>query len=488
MCHIIQNAKFAHFCLINSHITHSSIRISWPFQIDKCWQRRNLSLYGKILICKTFLLSQISYTIQALVPPVKIINAIDLLLFKFIWQKKHSNKKAFEKIKRKVICQPIEKGGLGMISIKSQTKLFHLKWIKNAIEFKATNEKEHGMTDCIFKGLGGFNYFLSFSSRLEETDLPQNMTRFWKSVVITWSAFKYNEEAAETDNLENLLSQSLFFNKNISYKGKQLFFHKWVRSDVKYVFQFMEQGRWSSKSEVEEKINRYPNLHFEYYALINGIPSRWKDVITSQAEGLSSHHNINILDVMRSNLSKSLKLLDHSNNILRQKLEGENSEICGRNFWKRKNNYDINPNFKMAKLATKESRLRLLHFKILHNIYPSNILLKKMGIKDSDLCEFCNERDIIEHMFINCKLLNGFWADVFQTIYIHTNERFPQTENDILFGYNYESVKVGKDKINTANHILLIAKLSISKFRYGKTKNISLIFESEMNIRNKYFY
>ena len=142
----------------------------------------------------------------------------------------------------------------------------------------------------------------------------------------------------------------------------------------------------------------------------------------------------------------------------------------------------------MAKLATKESRLRLLHFKILHNIYPSNILLKKMGIKNSDLCEFCKERDIIEHMFINCKLLKGFWRDVFQTIYNHTNVRFPQTENDILFGYNYGSVKVGKDKINTANHILLIAKLSISKFRYGQIKNITLIFESEMNIRKKFFF
>ena len=471
----------------------SDISQNWDSKIDNIkqlicrWQRRNLSLYGKIIICKTFLLPQISYTIQALAPPEKNINTIDLLLFKFIWQKKHSNKKAFEKIKRKVLCQPIEKGGLAMISVKSQAKLFQLKWIKNAIESKIINEKEHGMIDCIFQGLGGISYFLSFSSKLEETDLPENMTKFWKSVVLTWSEFKYNEELVENDQLDNLLSQPLFFNKNISYKGKHLFFHKWVKSEVKFVFQFMEHGRWNSKNEVEEKINRYPNLHFEYYALINGIPPRWLDSLTSNAEAVLSHQKINTVDVLRANLTKSLKLLDHSNNILRQKLTGENIEICGRNFWNRKNNYDINPNFKMAKLATNESRLRLLHFKILHNIYPSNILLKKMGIKNSDLCEYCKERDIIEHMFINCKLLKGFWRDVFQTIYKHTNERFPQTENDILFGYNYETVRVGKDKINIANHILLIAKLSISKFRYGKTKNIALIFETEMNLRKKSF-
>ena len=451
------------------------------------WQRRNISLYGKILICKTFLLSQISYSIQALAPPEKILNTIDLLLFKFIWQKKYSNKKAFEKIKRKVICQSVENGGLSMISIKTQAKLFQLKWIKNALEFKPVDEKENSMIDCIFKSLGGFYYFLSFSSRLNETDLPQNMTRFWKSVARTWSEFKFNEESVEVEVSKDIASEPLFFNKNISYKGRPLFFQTWVRSGVKFMFQFMEHERWKSKAQIEEKVNRDPNLHFDYYALINGIPPRWKISLTSQTDYLTSNNIINEEEVMHKNVKEALKLLDHNNNKLRQKLSGENVEICGLNFWKRKYGVDISPNFKMASFATKESRLRLLHFKILHNIYPTNILLKKMGIKNSDRCEFCDERDVIEHMFINCKLLKYFWNNVFQTIYNHTNVKFPQTDKDILFGYNYESVKSGKDKINTANHILLIAKLSISKFRYGKTKNIGLIFESEMNIRNKFF-
>ena len=67
-----------------------------------------------------------------------------------------------------------------------------------------------------------------------------------------------------------------------------------------------------------------------------------------------------------------------------------------------------------------------------------------------------------------------------------TNENFQISDNNILFGLNYESFKCNKNKIDTANHILLIAKMSISKLRYGKFNNINIIFESEMNIRKKF--
>ena len=74
--------------------------------------------------------------------------------------------------------------------------------------------------------------------------------------------------------------------------------------------------------------------------------------VISSTEISSNHHKINTVDVMRSNLTKSLRLLDHSNNTLSQKIAGKNTKICGINFWKRKNNYDINPNFRKAQVAT----------------------------------------------------------------------------------------------------------------------------------------
>ena len=54
-------------------------------------------------------------------------------------------------------------------------------------------------------------------------------------------------------------------------------------------------------------------------------------------------------------------------------------------------------------VVTKETRLRVLQWKILHNIYPTNILLYKMKVRDDRMCSYCNDAvDCIEHFFFDC--------------------------------------------------------------------------------------
>ena len=64
-------------------------------------ENREISFCGRIIQCKTFLLSQINYVIQSLALPEQVLNEIDSLL-KLIWQKRGCNKIVFEKIKREV--------------------------------------------------------------------------------------------------------------------------------------------------------------------------------------------------------------------------------------------------------------------------------------------------------------------------------------------------------------------------------------------------
>ena len=54
---------------------------------------------------------------------------------------------------------------------------------------------------------------------------------------------------------------------------------------------------------------------------------------------------------------------------------------------------------KTIKKCTKESRLQLLHWIILHDIYPTSILLHKIGICSSNKCLFCGEVDYLELFF-----------------------------------------------------------------------------------------
>ena len=52
------------------------------------WKRRNLTLYGKINIVKTFGLSKLIYNTSVLVIPENFVKEIDKLIFNFIWDGK----------------------------------------------------------------------------------------------------------------------------------------------------------------------------------------------------------------------------------------------------------------------------------------------------------------------------------------------------------------------------------------------------------------
>ena len=111
-------------------IPASAIDDNWLPRIENIqrtivtWSKRNYSIMGKICIVKPLLLPQIIFAMQAFVAPADIIKKLTTLFFRFIWKKKYSNTKAFEKVKRRIMCQKMEEGGLSMINVDDLKKSF----------------------------------------------------------------------------------------------------------------------------------------------------------------------------------------------------------------------------------------------------------------------------------------------------------------------------------------------------------------------------
>ena len=92
------------------------------------WRQRSLTLYGKILIIKTFALSQILYAMSVLNIPDNYMKEIDEIIYEFLWSCKQ------HKVKKRVIIQSLENGGCGMIDLAEIDKVQKLKWIKKILE------------------------------------------------------------------------------------------------------------------------------------------------------------------------------------------------------------------------------------------------------------------------------------------------------------------------------------------------------------------
>ena len=157
---------------------------------------------------------------------------------------------------------------------------------------------------------------------------------------------------------------------------------------------------------------------------------------------------------------------------------------CNEVFWKNNLNFDISDHYDIAKKSTTESRLRLLHFKIMHNIYPTYVLLHKMKIKTSPLCPSCQVPDFIEHFFFDCVQINWFWQFIVTYIQVKINKKVILSRKNILIGSTYsDHTELTNKEIDFINCIVLLGKLCINKFKYGSLKNLTLIFEYEVAFR-----
>ena len=122
----------------------SLLEENWNTKLDnlirsiKQWENRNPTLYGKVILAKTLLLSQFSHILQVLALPQNILTRINTVVYRFLWKRKYNNKKAFEKIKRSVLSLDFEEGGLKMINIENQQKMFLTKWSAKLIQEKDT--------------------------------------------------------------------------------------------------------------------------------------------------------------------------------------------------------------------------------------------------------------------------------------------------------------------------------------------------------------
>ena len=165
---------------------------------------------------------------------------------------------------------------------------------------------------------------------------------------------------------------------------------------------FNDEGYLRSVNDIIIIVANSAARQFQYNAVFNSIPAEWR-----VRSGVNQ--------IVEPTLFWDKNLLLLSTKDIRRQLTGLNySQPCSVGFWSRKFSYDLDSRTWMISYScTKETRLLVLHWKLLHNIYPTNIMLKKMNVRNSEMCSFgCGEKDYIEHFFFSCRVAKKLWCHV----------------------------------------------------------------------------
>ena len=410
------------------------------------WNRRNISLFGRIQVIKSLALSKIVHFLIALPTPEKeYMRRIDKRFYRFLWRSKPP------KIKIKVLEMDYCKGGLKMVNIFSFEKTLKIKWVKQL------NSKQDAWT--IIPTKYNIHCLLEYGNKFPKKLLNSITNPFWRSVVKSYS---YIQELCSTDPDLTILSEPIWFNDPIKIGYIKL----WEQKGLKCVGDmFNTWGELRTRQEIQEMFNI--NINFlDYLRIVKALPEKWiKKIRENQNQNMSpspwcSTFSRKVLANTKDNPVFKKYMLAH--NIITPTAERswENHVLLpdNENFW---------PSvYLIPHILIKDVNQKIFQYKILHRLTATNRKLKICGIKQTEICDRCKEEtETITHLFCDCSSNNNIWKNMIDWLNSLGYRLGYLTDIQILFG---------DPKLDPiVNKIIIICKYQIFKTK-SNNNTISL--------------
>ena len=148
--------------------------------VSKClssWRSRSLSLSGKALVANALALSRVWYVASLVYMPSWVLRELNSLLFSFFW----SGKK--DKVSRKVVVQPKDRGGFGVVSIELKVQALLVQWFRRFV-----NSPNSWVSLLSFWCLDRFGVDLSDVISSPSAYVLSRLPRFYESCFRAWCA------------------------------------------------------------------------------------------------------------------------------------------------------------------------------------------------------------------------------------------------------------------------------------------------------------
>ena len=408
------------------------------------WSRRYLTLYGKVTVVKTLLVSQFVYLIiPLLTPPKETMNKIQADMYKFIWSGKP------DKIKRGVTTNTKAHGGIDMIDFKEFFTALKVKLVGVLISDQYNPTWKH----IVLGQLIDENIEISI-----ENNLVKPGCKFTSDLLAHYDGFLNKAEQAGSC----IRNRCAWKSKFITDIGRPLFNQHLVDYGITYVSDFL--------CEDQNK---------EYY-----VPSfaEFKTVIMGGMGIINSSMYLKLkMGIKRAYPGQKLKQINKdlkASILLNKKGKTKGSgEIRTSIMYNRVEFGDINPCvkwvtyfqadipwvevFETLYMTTGTNKLLEFQYKLIHRVATSRDMRMKMKIATTDLCHLCGiSIETIEHQQFNCTYTKNFRNNLEARLKSAFPDLSDQQEIDIVVCTNNNKI---------VNFLRIIANWYISK-KYHKQK------------------
>lgn len=229
-------------------------------KVIETWSKRKITLQGKITIIKSLAISKFVHLFIALPhPPSELIQKLNRLFFKFLWNL------GPDRIKRKNIIKSLSDGRLKMIHIDNFIHALKITWLRRHIQQKYSTWNE--LSKCNM----GLIYTLGDGYAKSKAGEIQNP--FWKDLLKSWISFC---KQVKIENLEDVLNSPIWYNSKLN-QGHNLFIKDWYDKGVRQVVDLInETGQLYQFNDFKNKYN-VNGTFLDYMSLLRKLPRELKN-------------------------------------------------------------------------------------------------------------------------------------------------------------------------------------------------------------------
>ena len=288
-----------------------------------------------------------------------------------------------------------------------------------------------------------FTFLISCNYDVKTLTLD-NLPDFYHSILEYWQYFKMLS-INETD----IKDEVLWNNRNILIDEKPVFYRNWFSKNIIHLHHLLnDHGKFYAFDEFKTKYNLDAPFT-AFYGLIEAIPSAWKSKLKRCGQINNIKHTDNQVLSTRSIYSTMLKSTCVQ--------PTSQSKILRHNFTEN----NVHKVYQLPFTITKEVKIIMFQYKIIHNILPTQMSLHRDGISDSDLFPFCKrEKQTLNHLFVNCTKATCFWKTFQDWWYEKTQETLRLNQSQILYGC-FEKTS----QWQALNYSIILAKYHIFCFQ-----------------------
>ena len=353
------------------------------------WRIRNLTLYGKINVIKSLLIPKVVFQATILPIPMNFVKELEKIIYNFIWGKR-------DKIKRRVIINKYEDGGLQMIDLENQFLALKASWF-NRIQNNSTKTWAKLSTFFITK-IAPIPVITNMSFK-DIKDMPciNKIPQFYQEV-IHGKTKSNNTGQIETKTF--LYEQLLWGNRNICYKNKCLYSKSFIDSKILYINDIID-NTGKVKGNIYNKLQNKTH----YFKIIKLILEALKPYRALRLE------DSNITFTLTAQEKYNFRSKHYYEKLVCHKIQKPKTT----NKWEQMFDMTLSwRNIHIFKLKPiTEIKIREFNYKILHNILATNYNLHRWKKVNSNKCTYCkNDVHSDIHLLYECKHIFFIWSIV----------------------------------------------------------------------------